>query len=82
MKHFSMTNRIVNFDVKCPADNSTQKALAKAAFIPNNGAQLLTVECHNSYECDTCRACILSMYQMFKEDKEPDFFDAPITPII
>ena len=80
LKHFSQTTPIVTFQIKCPMDLTAHDALAKARCVPGRDPLLLRIECHKSFECETCSACLSHFAQMFQTDSEPDFFEGPLVP--
>ena len=80
MKHFSQSNPIVEFSVRCPQDGTQKKALIKSVY--HNGKMIPGIaECRGdpgSQLCEMCRHCMTSI---FFHDQEPeDFFQEPLDP--
>lgn len=73
MKHFSASNPIVEFPVRCPKDGTQKKALIKSVCY-NGEITPGIAECHGdsgSRFCEMCRCCMTSM---FFHNQEPDDF--------
>ena len=55
-----MSIEVRTFQVRCPMDNTLHDALAQISIA--DGEQFVaTTECHKSWECDTCKECLLAM---------------------
>ena len=82
MKHFSSSNPIVKFSVRCPQDGTVHQALAKAYWNYDKSPELVSVECHQSSGCKPCKDCIGKIWKAFQTNKEPDDFFTPLDPLL
>lgn len=72
MKHFTRTNRIVYFPIKCPKDAALKNALVKAIEAPDGKMMPGIAECHGSCGDTICARCLFSVTSLFFHDQEPD----------
>nr|DAJ54692.1 MAG TPA: HTH-type transcriptional regulator [Caudoviricetes sp.] len=79
MKHFSASNPIVEFPVRCPQDGTVHQAIATASRYAKEPT-LLTMQCHKSWECPECQKCLMVMASAFSRNQEPEDFFRPLDP--
>lgn len=72
MKHFSPSNPILSFSIRCPKDAVLKNALVKARVSPAGEAVPVSAECHGSCGDAVCARCCSCILSIFFHGQEPD----------
>lgn len=73
--------KLIAFLIKCPMSGETHDGVVKELEEKGCVVAVTSVECHKSYECQTCQRCLTAIWRTAKDGEQ--FRDViPLDPVL